>query len=73
MRVKGAPANTPTMTVTAVTENREGGFTIMVTWYVDGEWKKIASPVRRLGGSKNAANSCSDLDGQPLGPVTSSN
>ena len=49
VRVKGADAYAPTMTLTAVTENRQGGFTVRVTWYVEGEWKEHDFPTEALG------------------------
>ena len=37
------------MTITAVTENRQGGFTVRVTWYVEEEWKEHDFPTEALG------------------------
>ena len=47
VRVKGAPARTPTMTVTKIA-TLEGGLTAWVTWYVEGEWKEHRFPAEAL-------------------------
>ena len=73
MKVKGSPPRAPKMTVTKIA-TLEGDLTAWETSYGDTESNEHRFPTEALKQfqrkSKLVTDECSELDGQPFGPVT---